>query len=137
MNTFPLRILTYEKPFFEGECESLIAPTSDGLYGILAKHCDAVAAVGSGELQYRPAGEKNFTYVAVSPGVLSVRNGEVTVLVETAEKASDIDFARAMKQYEHAKNNVQTAPNELARRQAEMKLSRAVTRLKVHSGRNK
>ena len=44
MNTFPLKILDVESPFYEGECLSLVIPTSDGQYGIQAGHSAPPAA---------------------------------------------------------------------------------------------
>ena len=137
MRTFRLRIYTTEHPFFDGECESLIAPTSQGLYGIMAWHRDMVAPIAGGELQYRVPLAKTFERVAVSAGMLFVFKNEVTILVETAEKAGDIDFARAMKQYERAKENLKGARNSLEKHMAETNLSRALTRLKVRSGPKK
>ena len=37
MNTFVLEILTPEKPFFCGECASVIVPTSDGMVSAAAR----------------------------------------------------------------------------------------------------
>ena len=137
MKTFSLKIFTAERPFFEGECASLIVPTTQGSYGIMAHHSPMVAALANGDLQYRPAENAPFEHVAVSSGIVTFRENEATVLVETAEKATDIDFARAIKQYEHAKKRLQNPPDDLARKLAEMKLSRAVTRMKIHSRQSK
>ena len=60
MNTFPLKILDVESPFYEGECVSLVIPTSDGQYGIQAGHSNMVVAVVPGEIRYtKPDGETN------------------------------------------------------------------------------
>ena len=48
MNTFSLVVLAAEKPFYNGQCESLVIPTTDGQYGIQAKHCDMIAAIVPG-----------------------------------------------------------------------------------------
>lgn len=36
MRTFQMHLLEADKVFFEGECESLVVPTTVGQYGILA-----------------------------------------------------------------------------------------------------
>ena len=56
MNTFKTHILAASNTFYEGECESLIVPTADGQYGILAGHCDIISAVVPGKMTYRVPG---------------------------------------------------------------------------------
>ena len=53
MNTFTLNVLAAEKPFFEGDCISLVIPTNDGQYGILAKHNNMIAAIVPGVLKIK------------------------------------------------------------------------------------
>lgn len=71
--------------FYEGECESLIVPTADGQYGILAGHCDIISAVVPGKMTYRVPGGEN-QIAAVSGGLVKVEDGEVLVLVDSAER---------------------------------------------------
>lgn len=137
MKTFLLRFFTAEKPFFMGECESLIVPTTDGAYGIMAGHSDLVLAVNAGELKYREKGASDFVEAAVAPGLMVVKNGVVTVLTEAAEADRDIDFDRAMRQYEKAKEEMLATENECIKRLAEAKMARALARLRVRSRLNK
>ena len=136
MRAFPFEFFTVERPFFEGKCESLIVPTPQGAYGIMAGHSDLVLAIAAGELKYREKGKEEFVRVAVMPGILTVKNGTVTVLVEAAEKDSDIDYNRAQKQYEDAKIMFSEG-DEHSRRLATAKMARALARLKVRSRVNK
>ena len=50
MNTFSLKILAAERVFYDGACVSLTVPTLDGLYGVQARHEDAILAVVPGTL---------------------------------------------------------------------------------------
>ena len=52
MKAFHLKILAAEGLFYEGECESLILPISDGHYGILADHQNTCAAIKPGTLEF-------------------------------------------------------------------------------------
>ena len=62
---FPLHILAADKPFYEGDCESLVVPTLDGEYGVLAHHCNIILAIVPGTLTYRtPDGETHPAAVA-------------------------------------------------------------------------
>ena len=49
---FHLDILAASVPFYRGDCVSLVLPTTDGEYGILANHSNAVGAVTAGELRF-------------------------------------------------------------------------------------
>ena len=55
MNTFQVHIYHANSPFYEGECESLILPTTEGDYGILANHSNMIAADVPGTMTYRNA----------------------------------------------------------------------------------
>ena len=74
MNTFKTHILAASNTFYEGECESLIVPTADGQYGILAGHCDIISAVVPGKMTYRVPGGEN-QIAAVSGGLVKVEDG--------------------------------------------------------------
>ena len=45
MSTFQVSILAADRDFYEGPCESLVIPTLQGQYGILAHHRNLIAAV--------------------------------------------------------------------------------------------
>ena len=50
---FHLDILAASVPFYRGDCVSLVLPTTDGEYGILANHSNAVGAVEIGRASCR------------------------------------------------------------------------------------
>ena len=77
MNTFKTHILAASNTFYEGDCESLIVPTADGQYGILAGHCDIISAVVPGIMTYRVPGGEN-QIAAVSAG-LAERRAQVAL----------------------------------------------------------
>jgi len=47
--TFYLKVYASDRIFFEGQCQTLVIPQSDGLRAIQAKHEDMVLAVDIGE----------------------------------------------------------------------------------------
>ena len=128
--SFPLKLLAADKVFFDGECSSLVVPSADGQYGILANHCNAVVAVVPGVAEVTPAeGEKMIAFVA--SGIVKIENGKVLMLVESCENAKDVNEA-------WAKNAIKEAKEELARKEsrfnvlsAEIKIARALNRLKA------
>ena len=49
MKQFSLRFLAADRVFYEGPCESLMVPLTDGLYGVQADHTDMMGAIIAGE----------------------------------------------------------------------------------------
>ena len=130
MTSFPLHVLTAVKPFYEGECVSLVIPTPSGLYGIQAKHSNFVGSIIPGEMKMTlPDG--SVVTAAVVDSIVKVEGGEVLVLVDTAERPEEIDENRAERALEKAMED--TARERSAREYfaAQARLARAINRLKV------
>ena len=130
MTSIPLHVLTAVKPFYEGECVSLVIPTPSGLYGIQAKHSNFVGSIIPGEMKMTlPDG--SVVTAAVADGIVKVEGGEVLVLVDTAERPEEIDENRAERALEKAMED--TARERSAREYfaAQARLARAINRLKV------
>ena len=83
--------------FYEGPCESLVVPTVLGQHGILANHSNMISALVPGTLMYRIPG-KDMAMAAVSSGLVKIEDGDVLVLVDSAERPEDIDENRAKEQ---------------------------------------
>lgn len=132
MNTFKTHILAASNTFYDGECESLIVPTADGQYGILAGHCDIISAVVPGVMTYRIPGEPD-RVAAVSAGLVKIEDGEVLVLVDSAERPEEIDENRAREAAAAAKEAILQKRSIREFHAAQMTLARATMRLKVKS----
>ncbi|MBQ8000999.1 MAG: ATP synthase F1 subunit epsilon [Ruminococcus sp.] len=132
MNAFSLAVLAAEKPFFEGECISLVIPTVDGQYGIQAGHNNMIAAILPGELKFTvPSGE--IMLAAVSEGLVKVENGKVLILVDTAERPEEIDENRARRSAEQAKEAILQKKSIQDYCAAQSRMARALSRLRVKS----
>ena len=94
MSAFHARILASDTLFFDGDCEFMVVPCTDGAMGILSHHSNMIAAVVPGELRFQPMGGPLRT-AAVSAGLVKVEAVEVMLLVSTAERPEDIDVNRA------------------------------------------
>lgn len=80
-----LRIVTPSGPALERNVNYVNLPTPEGSVGILADHAPMLCALGRGKLRCRF--EEGETLIAVSGGVASVENNEITVLTEEAQIA--------------------------------------------------
>ena len=103
MSAFHARILASDALFFDGDCEFMVVPCTDGAMGILSHHSNMIAAVVPGELRFQPVGGPLRT-AAVSAGLVKVEAGEVMLLVSTAERPEDIDVNRARRAEDAAKD---------------------------------
>lgn len=130
MNVFSLTVLAAEKPFYEGDCISLVIPTTDGQYGIQAQHNHMIAAIVPGMMKITaPDGQE--TVAAVSEGLVKVENNQVLLMVDTAERPEEIDINHAKRSAEQAKEAILQKKSIQDYHAAQAKMARAISRLKV------
>ena len=130
MNEFNLHIIEADDDFFDGKCVSLVVPTVDGMFGIQAMHENLVAAVSIGVIKFTlPDGTRR--HAAVSNGMFKVENGDVLILVESAEDPDEIDEMRAQQEEDAAKVVLAGRTDRLNYRAAKGMLARAANRLKI------
>ena len=127
--TFQLDIITPTNVISEGQVEYLRAPSTEGLFGIMGGHSVATILIDIGEIKVTKDG-KEF-YYATNGGFADIRPESVMLLVETAEKVSDIDKDRAEKAIKRAKEKLNGNEADLTR--AKDAITRARNRLKIIS----
>jgi F-type H+-transporting ATPase subunit epsilon len=88
-----LEMVTPYKKVLSQEVDEIVAPGVIGEFGVLPGHTPMLTTLKIGELTYRQGAE--YYHVAVNWGYVEVENDTVTVLVETAEPADEIDLDRA------------------------------------------
>jgi F-type H+-transporting ATPase subunit epsilon len=125
-----LEIVTPEKLAFSGRVEDVTIPGAEGEFGVLRGHAALLSAVDIGELNFTREGKK--TYYALNTGYAEVTGDEVTILVETAERADLIDKERAKR----AKDNAESKLAKMSKDEVEFEtmriaLARAITRISV------
>ena len=129
MREFKLEIVTPDGLAFSGGAESLLVTTSEGDTEILAAHADYIAAVGTGRARIRTEGKDIFA--SISRGILTVKDGDVTLAAVTYELAENIDLARAMRAKEAAEERLRVAQSDRDIAVAKAKLERAIARIKA------
>ena len=130
--SFHLEIRSPEKLIYEGDVTSVQAPGVEGNFQILYGHIPFLTALDVGEIRINESSDV-LRSMATSGGVFEVLRTGVTVLVETAEWASDIDVTRAESAFERAKEQLAEDSPDLNRPRAEAALARAQNRIKVAS----
>ena len=135
MSSFKVHILAADESFYEGECESLVVPTSNGQYGIWANHANTISAIVPGEMLYRlPGGQEQ--RAAVSSGMVKIENNEVLVLVDSAERPEEIDANRAKRAADAAREALLQKQSFREYQEAQVTLARAIARLRVKGDAN-
>ncbi|MBQ8922087.1 MAG: ATP synthase F1 subunit epsilon [Oscillospiraceae bacterium] len=135
MSTFPLQIITPEKIFFEGDVQRVIVRTSEGDLGILAKHEKYVAALPAGPVKIIME-DGTERIAALSGGAVKVSPVRTAILANAVEWAEEIDIDWAKRSEEDARRRKENSKNKEDQKYAELKLRRALNRLKVSSMKN-
>jgi len=130
MSSLKIDIVTAERVVYSEDVDAVIAPGIEGQLGILPHHAPLMTTLQAGELRVRRGGEEDS--LAISGGFLEVRPDRVIVLADTAERAEEIDMARAEAAKKRAEQRLvdRRAP-ELDAARCEAALQRAVARLSV------
>lgn len=84
-NSYQFEILTPEKVFYSGTVTSLVAPGSDGYFGVLAHHAPLIARSSGGKLKIREVSEVE-RFFQVGPGIIEVLKNRVLVLTKKAQQ---------------------------------------------------
>ena len=130
MPSLKLDIVTAERIVYSEDVDIVIAPGVEGQLGILPHHAPLMTVLQAGELVARRDGTEDS--LAISGGFMEVRPDRVIVLADSAERAEEIDVARAEAARNRAEERLRDRKAEgLDEARAESALRRAVARLSV------
>ncbi len=135
MASMRLDIVTAERVVYSEDVDMVVAPGVEGQLGILPHHAPLMTTLQAGELQVRKGKEEFF--LAISGGFLEVRPDRVIVLADAAERATEIDVARAEEAKRRAEEQLSRRPSGVDMAQAEAALRRSLVRLKVAERRKR
>ena len=131
MGKLHLEVVTPARVVLQKDVDSVVAPGSEGEFGVLPGHVSFLSGIVPGELRYIAGSEKES--LSVTAGFAEVFKDRVSILVDAAERASEIDAERAKKSMERAKERLShdRSDKDIDFVRAETALRRAVARLKV------
>lgn len=134
MSQFPLKIVTPDGLCFDGPAEELVVRSTTGDVAILAKHTNFVTPLGMGQALVVFGGQRRTA--ACIGGMLSVVNGEVTLLPTSFEWSDEIDVDRADRSKARAEAVLKDkAASDTDIRLAQARLRRALVRKSAASGK--
>jgi len=94
MKNIQLKIVTPEKIIFSDKVNQVSLSTTTGQITILPNHIPLISQLTAGEISVK-YGSNEEDLMAISSGFVEVLPNQVIVLADTAEKAVDIDEAKA------------------------------------------
>lgn len=123
-----LEIVTPEKRVVSEEAQIVMAPGSEGEFGVLDGHTPFLTSLKVGMVRFKDVGGKECG-VFVSGGFAEALADRITILAESAERRRDIDMARAKAAMERAEKRLAGDRSEIDEVRAKAALARAVHRI--------
>ena len=124
-----LEIVTAEKSIYSDEVDMVVAPGASGELGILPHHASLMTMIDPGELRIKK-GEEELS-LAISGGFLEVHKDKIIILADTAERAEDIDMAKASQAKKQALELLEAQPKDADLKVAEAALRKSLAEIKA------
>ena len=124
-----LHIVSAERALVDERVDEVEIPGADGYFGVLPGHTPLLALLGLGELWYRQGAEKHFLLIA--NGFAEVQPDRVTILAQIAEKADEIDVARAEQAKKRAEQRLTQPGVDMDFERARIAMLKSLIRLQV------
>jgi F-type H+-transporting ATPase subunit epsilon len=124
-----LRIMAPNRIVWNSEIQEIILSTNSGQIGILPNHAPLLTALDIGIVKIRL--EEQWSTMALMGGFAMIENNQMTILVNEAEKASEIDLQEAQETFRKAKINLAQAEGKKQIIEANLAFKRAQARLEA------
>ena len=125
-----LEFVTPERAITHEDVDEVEIPGEEGYFGVLPGHAPLLAALQTGEMWYRKGAERRYAFIA--GGFAEVVSDRVSILAQVAERAEDIDLARAEASKRRAEERLaRPSVVDMDAERARIALLRAITRLQV------
>jgi len=124
-----LQIVSADRSLVNATVDEVEIPGADGYFGVLPGHTPLLAVLGAGELWYRQGQEKH--YFAIAFGFAEVQPDRVTILAQIAEKADEIDLARAESAKKRAEERLTQLTVDMDAERARISLLKSLIRIQV------
>lgn len=129
--TFNLRVMAPNRTVWNSEAQEVILSTNSGQIGILTNHAPLLTALDIGVIKIRI--DTKWTAMALMGGFAMIDNNQMTILVNEAEKAVDIDLEQAREAFQAAQSSLTEANGRKQVIEANLALKRAKARLEAVS----
>lgn len=125
-----LEVVTPQKAVVSEEVQGVVAPGSEGEFGVLKNHTTFLTSLKAGALRYTDS-KGTVRYLFVNGGFAEVLPDKVTILAESAERRKDIDLTRAEQAKKRAEQRLADKSGNVDFARAEAALKRAIHRINI------
>nr|YP_010716129.1 ATP synthase CF1 epsilon subunit [Crepidomanes latealatum]WDE75864.1 ATP synthase CF1 epsilon subunit [Crepidomanes latealatum] len=125
-----LRVMAPNRIVWNSEVREIILSTNSGQVGILPNHAPLLTALDMGVLRVRSS-DGQWSTMALMGGFAMVDNNQITILVNEAERATEIDPEEAQSTFQAAKENLTQAEGKKKMIEANLAFKRAKARLEA------
>jgi F-type H+-transporting ATPase subunit epsilon len=126
-----LQIVSADRSLVNETVDEVEIPGAEGYFGVLPGHTPLLALLGAGELWYRQGQEKH--YFSMAFGFAEVQPDRVTILAQIAERADEIDLARAEAARKRAEERLAKSTVDMDAERARISLLKSLIRIQVAS----
>lgn len=130
-----LEFVTPERAIAHDDVDELQLPGEEGFFGVRPGHAPLLAALKPGEMWYRKGSET--THAFLGGGFAEVTPDRVSILAPVAERAEDIDLARAEAAKRRAEERLTKPTSDIDFERARIALLRAISRLEISKARRR
>ncbi len=127
-NKLLLDIVTPYGHVMTDDVDEVVAPGSEGEFGVLPGHTPFMTTLKVGMLTYRK--DNSPGHVFINSGYAEVGPDKVLILADSAEKSGDIDVERAQGALKRAEERLR-GEKDIDFTRAQIALERAITRIRV------
>ncbi|ORU90749.1 MAG: F0F1 ATP synthase subunit epsilon [Cycloclasticus sp. symbiont of Poecilosclerida sp. M] len=129
--TIHVDIVSAEASIYSGLAEMVYAPGEMGELGIAPRHAPLVTRLKPGEIRV-DTGKEELDFF-ISGGILEVQPHVVTVLADTAIRADDLDEAKALEAKKRAEDALADKASDIDFAKAQAELAEAAAQLQAIS----
>ena len=132
-STIRMELVTPERLVLSEDVDEVVLPGYEGEFGVLPGHTQFLAILNIGVLWYRKEGAVK--KIALGGGFAEVTHDRVVVLADTAERADEIDLARAQRARDRAEARLkELSMDDETYRKVYSELQRALVRMASGGG---
>jgi F-type H+-transporting ATPase subunit epsilon len=124
-----LEVVTPDRSVVTERVDEVEIPGADGYFGVLPGHTPLLATLQVGELWYRKGNDK--VYLSIAFGFAEVLPDRVTILAQLAERADEIDVARAEAARRRAQERLAQPAADMDFERARIAMMKSLIRLQV------
>lgn len=129
--TIRVQVVSAERSIFEGTAEMVVVPAEMGEIGVLPRHAPLLSRLRPGEVRVKNG--EDTEYLFVNGGIVEVQPHLVTILSDTAERATDLDEAKALEAKRLAEERMAGNTSDIDYARAQADLLEQIARLRTIS----